>query len=133
MGEASSLGGLASVAHSEGDHASARKLYAESLKIHQGLGDRRGVAGVLKNLGYIALDLGRPGPATSIFAADDHLRQEIAMPRAARDKERYDRSLAAARAALGGDDDFDRAWREGHEMSVDEAITFALRETVGEP
>ena len=38
----------------------------------------------------------------------------------------YDREVAAARAALGDDAAFDLAWHEGHAMSMDQAVKYAL-------
>jgi hypothetical protein len=40
-------------------------------------------------------------------------------------------SLAAARAALGADPAFDRAWQNGRALTLEQAMDFALDETVG--
>ena len=42
----------------QGDFASARALYEESLAIRRELGDRRGIASSLNNLGNVALEQG---------------------------------------------------------------------------
>ena len=55
-GIARSLNNLGNVAHEQGDFASARTLYEESLAIRRELGDRRGIANSLNNLGNVAYE-----------------------------------------------------------------------------
>ena len=54
IAQAQALKGAGTLAAKQGDNATARMLYGESLAIHRELGDRPGVAALLNNLGIIA-------------------------------------------------------------------------------
>jgi predicted ATPase/class 3 adenylate cyclase len=125
-----SLGTLGNVAAAQGDNASARAFFKQSLAIRLELGDRWGIAEVLEGLSYVALALAKPGRAIRIDGAAERLRQEIGSPLPSNERPRYDRHVAAARAALGDDVAFGRAWHEGHALTLEQAIELALAETV---
>jgi hypothetical protein len=55
---ADALNGAGNLAAFQGDFASARSLFEESLAIHSELGDKRGSALSLMNLGIVASDQG---------------------------------------------------------------------------
>jgi len=65
----------------------------------------------------------------TVFGIISTVRDEIASPLAPRERVLYEQSLDAARAALGDEAAFDRAWQEGQAMPLHEAVEFALRET----
>jgi tetratricopeptide (TPR) repeat protein len=54
MAQAQALKGAGTLAAQQGDNATARALYEESLEIRRELGDRPGVAALLSNLGVVA-------------------------------------------------------------------------------
>jgi hypothetical protein len=68
--------------------------------------------------------------AARIFGAVDRLRTEIGAPLPPKDQPRHERRLAAARVAFGDDAAFDRAWREGHALTLEEAIHLVLEQPV---
>ena len=64
----------------QGDFASARALYEESLVIRRELGDRRGIAYSLEGLAAVVAALGSPLRAARIWGAAERLREEIGSP-----------------------------------------------------
>ncbi|MGQ9627676.1 MAG: tetratricopeptide repeat protein, partial [Anaerolineae bacterium] len=54
-----------------GDYTSARRLYEESRKIREEIGDRSGLAATLHNLGHLARQEG------DLKQAAEHLRQSL--------------------------------------------------------
>jgi predicted ATPase/class 3 adenylate cyclase len=128
-----SLGTLGNVAAAQGDNASACAFFRQSLAIRRELGDRWGIAEVLEGLSYVALALAGPARATRIDGAAERLREEIGSPLPPNERPRYDRHVATARAALGDDVAFDRAWQEGRALTIEQAIELALEEAVERP
>jgi hypothetical protein len=61
------------------------------------------------------------------------MREEVGSPLAPSERPRYDRRVAEARAALGDDDAFERAWQEGRTLTLEHALELALEETVEKP
>ncbi len=59
--------------------------------------------------------------AARIWGAAQRLREEIASPPPAEDS-KFDARVAAARAAMGDDAGFDRAWQEGRTLTLEQAI-----------
>ena len=62
-----SLGGLAIIAHWQGDYAQARALYAAAVRIHEADGDHRNLAFALYNQGEIEQGLNEPAAARACF------------------------------------------------------------------
>jgi non-specific serine/threonine protein kinase len=75
--------------------------------------------------------LGSSLSAARIWGAAEQLREEIGLPLL--DRSRYDRRVAAARAALGDDAAFDHAWKEGSALTLEQAIEIALQDPVERP
>jgi tetratricopeptide (TPR) repeat protein len=125
---ASALSNLGAVALAQGDLASARSLCKESLAIGREVGARWEIVYALNRLASVADALGNPLRAASIWGAGERLRGEIGSPLPSSHRHEFDRSLAAARAALGDDAAFDRAWHEGHALTLEQAIELAMEE-----
>jgi Tetratricopeptide repeat len=121
---------LGELACEQGDYPTARMLFEEDLAIGRELGDRRLIAYALEGLGSAVAALGRSLRAASIWGAAEQLREEIGSPPPPNERPRYDRPVAAARVATGDDAAFDRAWQEGHALTLEQAIELALAETV---
>ena len=62
-----SLGGLAIIAHWQGDYTQARVLYEAAVRIHEADGDHRNLAFALYNLGEIEQGLNEPAAARACF------------------------------------------------------------------
>jgi predicted ATPase/class 3 adenylate cyclase len=125
-----SLGNLGEVTHGQGDYPAAGALYKESLAIRRELGDQWGVAWSLEGLAAVVAALGASLPAARIWGTAERLREEIGSPLPPTERPRYDRCVATARAALEDDAGFDRAWQEGRALTLEQAISLALEETV---
>jgi len=132
-GIASSLHSLGGVAYLQGNLASARALYKEGLENRRELDDRLGIARALEGLAAVAAALGSSLPAAHIWGAAERLREEIGTPLSPTERSRYDQHRGAARAAVGGDTFFDRAWQEGRALTLKQAIELASEETAERP
>ena len=122
-----SLGRLGTVACDQGEYSAARTLHEESLGIFRDLGHRQGIAESLADIADLAFAQAVPGKAARLWGAAERMREQVALPLAPSERARYDRQIAAARAAFGDDADFERAWREGRAMTMERAIEFALQ------
>jgi predicted ATPase/class 3 adenylate cyclase/Tfp pilus assembly protein PilF len=125
-GIANSLNNLGLVAYAQGDLTGALALYEESLTMRRDLGDRGGIAWSLEGIADVASALAIPDRAARIWGRAHRLREETGLPLPPHERPRYDGEVATARAALGDDVAFDQAWHEGREMTLDQAIEYAL-------
>jgi predicted ATPase/class 3 adenylate cyclase/Tfp pilus assembly protein PilF len=130
---ASSLNSLGDLDLDQGDPASAQALYREALAIGRELGERLRIAFSLEGLAAAVAALGNAPRAARIWGAAERLRSEAGSPLPPKDQPYYDRRVAAARAALGDNAVFDRAWQEGRALPLEQAMELALKETVEEP
>jgi|KBSMisStaDraftv2_1062788.scaffolds.fasta_scaffold23818_1 non-specific serine/threonine protein kinase len=129
-GTASTLFALGDVDAEQGDCRAARALYVESMAIRRDLGDRRGVAFAMEGLAAVVAALGSPMRAARIWGAAEQLREVIGVPQLPSERPRYDRRVAAVRAAVGNDVAFARAWQEGRALTMEQGIELALSEAV---
>jgi hypothetical protein len=63
--------------------------------------------------------------ATTLLGAADALRRANNAPMTAREEPEYEAELTAIKTAAG-EQTFQSAWRRGQQMTLDQAITFAL-------
>ncbi len=125
LGIAYALNTLGSVALRQGDVAEAGRLYEESLAIRRALGERLGVAECLEGLAGLAGVEGRAARSAQLFGAAEVLREAIGAPLPPCDRAGYDRNLSVARAGLH-EDAFAAAWASGREMTLEQAVEYAL-------
>jgi predicted ATPase/class 3 adenylate cyclase len=125
-GIANVLHNLGDVAYDLGDYSTAVSLRQESLVIWRELGIRLGTVSSLEELAAVAAALGGVLRSAGIWGATERLRSEIGSPMPAYERSRYDHRVANARAALGDDVAFDRAWQEGRALTLEQAIELAL-------
>jgi tetratricopeptide (TPR) repeat protein len=126
-GIANALNNLGLVAAARGDFAAARALQEESLTIYCALGDRSGIATSMEGLAGIAFASDEPGRAACMWGAMERLREEIGAPLVPSERHHYDRTVAAAGAALDDVATFDFAWQKGRAMMLEQAIAYALK------
>jgi hypothetical protein len=124
---ATTLNSLGALALDRGDFASAKAMQRESLALRRDLGDRRGITHTLDGLAQEAGIVGNSLRAATIWGATERLQEEIGCPMAPSELPRFNRDVAAARAALADDVAFDRAWQEGRALTLEQAIEFALQ------
>ena len=121
---------LAMIHSRERDHAAAKVLYVESLMILRDLGLRGRIVYSLEELGTVTAALGSPVRAARMWGAEERLREEIGLPKPPDELQHADQCIRDARAALGDDTAFDRAWQEGRAMTQEQAIEYALAKPV---
>jgi DNA-binding CsgD family transcriptional regulator len=112
------------------DLATADALLRESLTLRQSLtGGRqsRFIAMTLEGLARHALGQGAPERCARLFGAADALRVAIGVPIAPFYQPISDQAMAGAQHLLGRER-WERAWSEGHALSTDDAIAYALEE-----
>jgi tetratricopeptide (TPR) repeat protein len=132
-GTAKSLTNLGHVAAARGDHATALTLQQQSLAIYRQLNDRVGIACSIEGLAGASAALGAPARAAALWGAAERLREEIAAPMPPSERLHYDRAVRDARAAAAEADAFDRAWREGRDMTPEQAIAHPLLDDRHQP
>jgi hypothetical protein len=128
-GMACSLHELGEVTRAQGDCRTARSLYIESLGVRHELGDKPGILECLEGLAAVNQTQGQPERAARLLGAAVALRQAVGIPAPTNARAEYDHSVAVARVALG-EEAFAEAWKAGREMSLDQAIAYAIAETV---
>ena len=121
-----SLGNLGHVALNEGDPRGAAALFREALVLAHELTYKLAIAEYLSGLGGVAMADGQPARAARLLGASESLLGVLAAPLSPPDATEYERSKAAARAALD-ERAFETAWAEGRAMSWESAVEYALR------
>ncbi len=121
------LSDLGLVSWRRGDHSRARALLEESLAMQRKVQEKRMIALCLERLAGVSATEGRPTEGAQLFGAAEALREAMGAPLAPVEQDEYDRSVAAAREALG-EEAFEAAWAEGRAMTMEEAIAYALGE-----
>jgi DNA-binding CsgD family transcriptional regulator len=121
---AGSLYGLAQLASRRGDHGQAQVMCDRALKLATDLNDRWLSSICLEGMGRAAVAAGRVAVGVSILSAADAARQNTGMQWTPFVRADYERTLAAARAALG-EDAFVDAWAASHSFIAGRAATGA--------
>lgn len=125
-GTAQTLIWLAAVSHDYRDVAAAKAQIQEALTTLHAIGDHINLAVAMETFGGLCLDLGKPSAAVRQWGCAERVREEFGLGNATARLARRDLLVAAARAALGDDAAFDRAWRDGRAWSVAEAVKHAI-------
>ena len=126
-GSARSLTDLAYIDCEQGNHIAAHTACREALEIFAGLGHRRGIALALEGSACLALAQGYAERALKLAAAAVHLRQSIGAPLHQAEQSKLDQTLLPAWKSFA-EAEGKRAWAEGTEMSLEEAIQYSLEE-----
>src|SRR5207249_753697 len=126
-GIAWSVVNLAFVVQSQGDSGAARALFEESLAISQEHGYKPRIVENLEGLAAVAVAQGQAERAARLAGAAEGLREAMGAPLPPADRAEHERSVGAARTALG-EAAFASAWAEGRTLSLEAAVAFALVE-----
>jgi predicted ATPase/serine/threonine protein kinase len=124
------LSDLASIDLQARDYAAANASLKEALHAFRALGHQRGVARELESLSWCAGCEARDEDAVVLASAAAAIRQKIGTPAKQIERERIDRTLAAARLRVSADA-YASAWREGRTATLDrvlEITTVPLRD-----
>jgi non-specific serine/threonine protein kinase len=116
---------LGLLAWREKDYSKAIALCKESLSLNRELGDPRGVLACLAGFADIAVVQGKFARAAQIMAAVETQLAAMGMQLLPVDKREYERNLAQLRAQFDGRT-LNKCWAKGKEISLEQAIAFAL-------
>ena len=129
---ARSLHNLGYVARAQGDDDHAAGLFAESLRLFQERGNRRGITECLMGWAAVAV-MQKQQPqgaerAARLLGTAEAQFQAMGAAMWPADQRDHERSMAAIQAVLNGEA-FAAAWAEGRAMTLEQAIAYALEET----
>jgi predicted ATPase/DNA-binding XRE family transcriptional regulator len=116
---------LGSVAYEAGEYARARSLYEESLELGWRTRLNHPVLLCLEGLARVAVAQGRPERAAWLYGAAAAMREDRGWPLPPAKRAEQERTVAAARGALG-EAAFEAAWAKGHALPSEEAIEHTL-------
>jgi tetratricopeptide (TPR) repeat protein len=122
------LHNLGYVAVAKGEPARAEALFAESLAMQRDRGDRTGVLECLAGFGAVRAARGQPRRAAVLFGAVTALRATFGAPVWPGERLEQGRHREMVRAALGAGA-WDAALAEGKDMTLEDAIAYALEGT----
>jgi len=111
----------------QGEYEKAALFCRESLTLNQELGDERGVIASISAFSGIATAQGRLAPAAQLFGAVEALLRSKNIQLVHMDRMEYDRNVATLHAQLDPLT-FEKVWRGGSSMTLEQAIEFALKE-----
>jgi hypothetical protein len=109
----------------QGDYATARSLYQESLAIRRQLGDKRGIALTLEVLVRLVAAQAQWECALRLAGVAAALREAIGAPLSPTEQARLERHLEIARQVLG-EEVSARALADGRVMTLEQAIEYSL-------
>jgi predicted ATPase/DNA-binding XRE family transcriptional regulator len=119
------LASLGSVACEAGEYARARSLYEESLELGWRTRLNHPVLLCLEGLAQVAVAQGRPERAAWLYGAAAAMREDRGWPLPPAKRAEHERTVAAARGALG-EEAYDAGWERGHTLPLEEVITNTL-------
>ena len=119
------LHNLGHVCHREGDHRRAEDHFSESLTLCRQLNDKEIIAACLAGLGGTASTQEKPERAACLLAASEALINAVGTFLDPADRVEFERNRAIARAQMD-DASWEVAWKRGQDMTLDEAVAFAL-------
>jgi predicted ATPase/DNA-binding CsgD family transcriptional regulator len=125
-GCAHTLAILGRIALDQGDYERASVCYKESLTLRQETGEQEGIATALEGLAAVTGMQGQPVSGARLYGSAQSLRTLLGAPLTPIDRPYYQQTVAAVRAQLD-EQTFLRAWAEGQAMTLEEAVTEAVR------
>ncbi len=124
---AAALAMLGYVSWSKGEPEKATIQFRDALTLQATLRDKLYVQYSLMGMALVALTSNQPVHAARLFGAAESVREAIGTPMPPSQRPRYDLFVAAIRGQLE-ESAFEQAWAEGHAMTLEQAIEFALEE-----
>jgi ATP/maltotriose-dependent transcriptional regulator MalT len=118
---------LGTIAQEQGDHERAAELFKESIERNRNLGNKAILAELMEGIAGVAGAHGRALRAARLYGAAEVLREAISVPVPAGDRPRYERHIAVA-CSVGDEETWEKAWAEGKNMTLEQAVEYALSE-----
>jgi non-specific serine/threonine protein kinase len=125
-GYAWSLMDLGDLASAQNDYPKAKALHQQSLAIRRELGNRPSIVDSLERLAAIAVAMESPSVAARLWGAVERLRTETGTPLSRDEQIRHEGLVARAHDALGDDSAFTALWQRGRDMTLAQAVAYAL-------
>jgi len=119
------LNALGNAARGSGDYRRAVTCFREGLVRSRDTDINWELFLSLAGLGHVAAATRQLVRSVRLFAAAETLRLALGVRLVPADQADWDRAIDAARADLG-DNEFAAAWIEGHVMSLEQAMAYAL-------
>ena len=119
---------LGHVARHTGDIDQAKRIYNETLRAWQDLGNRAAIAHQLECFAFLAISDEEPQRATKLFGAAEALREKIQASMMEPERVEYNQAVAQVRSMLV-EAEFIALWAEGRAMTMGQAMAFALEES----
>ena len=113
------------IAQHKGNFEEAHSLFLESLNDFRKLGNHRGIAECLAGLAGLAAEQGNPEWAVPLLSSAESQLKAIDGAWWPADRLEIERAVDRMQIALG--DRFEELWAKGTEMSVEEAVAYAVR------
>ena len=114
--------------YKQGNHASARAYFREALEVLRELGDKFVISECLEGLAYVATVEEDAERAAWLFGAAEALRRATGISVYPHDAASHESAIIKARARLD-DEAWHKAWTRGQDMSMEQAIAYALRKS----
>jgi hypothetical protein len=127
---ANSLNKLGRVALAQGDDMVATAAWCESAERFHAQGDQRFIPVCLEGLARAACTRSEHAQATTLLGAGNAIRAAIGTPQAPVDQPLIRETMSTLRLSLG-EESFGRLYDNGADMTVDDAVAFALQTAVG--
>ncbi len=119
------LHNLGHVAYHRHQYGQAFDLFTQSMSIFYEMRNKRDIAYCLAALGGVYAAQRQPERAAVLFSAAQNLSNTISSHLDPADLIEYQRNLATARSQLSIEG-WERAWRQGQRMTLDEAVAYGL-------
>lgn len=130
--EAATYNCLGRLAADSGDHTAALELCGRSLVMRRDYGILMGISGSFTSMAIAWTTRGDAQRAARLWACAMRLNEEMGLGMSKRERREIDDAIAATRARFDDPAQFDAAWAEGHALSTEAAIEYALEGT-GQP
>ena len=117
---------LGHIARAKGEIIQSKKIYQQTIKSFQDLGNRGAIAHQLECFAGIAITDEEPQHALKLFGGAEALRERIDSQMTDYERIEYNRSVAQLRAMLA-EAEFNALWADGRAMTMEQAIQFALQ------
>ena len=121
------LSDLGQISRLEGDLVEARALCVQSLTLASRLGEITDITYTVEERAALAMAENAPPRAARLAGAAQAAREGISAILPPKQRRTHEKTVAAARAALG-EDAFTDAWNAGRAMTMEQAVEYALSE-----